>query len=55
MAVPGIEMPKDRPIFDVQSPEQACGGEGELVQYAPLFTVTVIGGPQPVERIVCTD
>lgn len=41
-------MPKDRPIFDVQSLEQAGGGDGIFVQYAPLFTVTVIGGLQPV-------
>lgn len=32
MAVPGIEMPKDRPIFDEQSLEQAVGGDGVFVQ-----------------------
>ena len=48
MAVPGIEMPRDSPILELQSlVHGGAGGVGVVEQYGPLI-VTVTGGAQPV-------
>lgn len=47
MAVPGMEIPKERAIFALQSLEQVATGGGVSEQYDPL-TVTVTGWAHPV-------
>ena len=47
MAVPGMDIPKERAIFALQSFEQVATGGGVLEQYGPL-TVTVTGWAHPV-------
>ena len=43
MAVPGMEMPRDRPIFALQSLEQAAPGVGVAEQYGPLIVTVTVG------------